>query len=49
MQSQHTNTNHQQAVSSKLNKFDLAWVLNLFGTAVGAGVLVLQARILLAR
>ena len=47
MQSQHTN--HQQAVFSKLNKFDLAWVLNLFGTAVGAGVLVLQARILLAR
>ena len=47
MQSQHAN--HQQAVSSKLNKFDLAWVLNLFGTAVGAGVLVLQARILLAR
>ena len=39
MQSQHTN--HQQAVSSKLNKFDLAWVLNLFGTAVGAGVLFL--------
>ena len=23
------------------NKFDLAWVLNLFGTAVGAGVLFL--------
>ena len=41
MQSQHTNTSHQQAVSSKLNKFDLAWVLNLFGTAVGAGVLFL--------
>ena len=39
MQSQHTN--HQQAVSSKLNKVDLAWVLNLFGTAVGAGVLFL--------
>jgi len=39
MQSQHTN--HQQAVSPKLNKFDLAWVLNLFGTAVGAGVLFL--------
>ena len=31
MQSQHTN--HQQAVSSKLNKFDLAWVLNLFELA----------------
>ncbi|OAM24126.1 serine transporter [Eikenella corrodens] len=39
MQSQ--DTNHQQAVSPKLNKFDLAWVLNLFGTAVGAGVLFL--------
>ena len=47
MQSQHTN--HQQAVSSKLNKFDLAWVLNLFSTAVGAGVLVLRVRTLSAR
>lgn len=27
--------------SSKWNKFDIAWVLNLFGTAVGAGVLFL--------
>ena len=24
-----------------MNKFDTAWVLNLFGTAVGAGVLFL--------
>ena len=27
--------------SNKWNKFDIAWVLNLFGTAVGAGVLFL--------
>ena len=25
--------------NKKWNKFDTAWVLNLFGTAVGAGVL----------
>ena len=29
------------AENKKWNKFDLAWVLNLFGTAVGAGVLFL--------
>ena len=27
--------------NKKWNKFDTAWVLNLFGTAVGAGVLFL--------
>ena len=27
--------------NKKWNKFDVAWVLNLFGTAVGAGVLFL--------
>ncbi|TNG92266.1 HAAAP family serine/threonine permease [Pasteurellaceae bacterium USgator11] len=30
-----------QASAKKWNKFDCAWVLNLFGTAVGAGVLFL--------
>lgn len=39
MKSQHSS--HQKTVSSKLNKFDLVWILNLFGTAVGAGVLFL--------
>ena len=24
---------------AKWNKFDFAWVINLFGTAVGAGIL----------
>ena len=28
-------------INKKWNKFDTAWVLNLFGTAVGAGVLFL--------
>ena len=27
--------------NKKWNKFDTAWILNLFGTAVGAGVLFL--------
>ena len=29
--------------NKKWNKFDVAWVLNLFGTAVGAGVLFYQS------
>ncbi|TDQ57143.1 serine transporter [Mesocricetibacter intestinalis] len=31
----------QSKTSMKWNKFDITWVLNLFGTAVGAGVLFL--------
>ncbi|PJG86492.1 HAAAP family serine/threonine permease [Conservatibacter flavescens] len=31
----------QPCYSNKWNKFDITWVLNLFGTAVGAGVLFL--------
>lgn len=35
------NTKHSDTSLFKWNQFDLRWVLNLFGTAVGAGVLFL--------
>ncbi|MDD7426348.1 MAG: hypothetical protein PUK61_08035, partial [[Actinobacillus] rossii] len=41
MISQSRSTNNSPSISNKWNKFDITWVFNLFGTAVGAGVLFL--------